>query len=258
MREHYPYTAKGLLNDGVNLSAIGLVVLIAVIPVLWFRALNNTLLNPKPRGSYVLPDVVLPTVGAGGPGEDFDFSSMPSGSITDLDKKPVAVNPTATPTYVPTPKSLAEVLVTPTVLPSPTPAGVYTGGYGNVPIDIHTYPGGSVYASLSQLPGQEYTAIISYYYPPYGGINCAGSCDLMANGAYWADWIGRAAACPPEWPFGTAVYIFGRAWLCMDRGGAIVTQDDGRVWLDLLSPVMPYGLPYAATVTVKVNFPESN
>jgi hypothetical protein len=259
LRTLYPFTASGLLVDGVNLSAIGLVLLIVAIPILWFRALNNTFLHPKPREGYVLPDVYLPTAQGDAYGEGLLFSDMPQGSITDLDRTPTARPdglPTSTPTVVPTPRPLHEVLASPTARPTATPAGVYTGGYGNVPIDIHTYPGGSVYASLSQLPGEEMTAVISYYYPPYGGINCAGSCDTMANGAFWADWIGRAAACPASWPFGTSVYIFGRSWICMDRGGAIVENDDGSVWIDLLSPVMPYGLPYAARVQVKVNFPD--
>lgn len=95
---------------------------------------------------------------------------------------------------------------------------------------------------------------VSNYWPPAGGPNCAvfvrGRClSRMASGERWEDWAYRpwdepgAAACPPEWAFGTRIFVLGRWWVCLDRGGAIRYGPDGIPWVDLLWPevLMPYG-----------------
>ncbi len=97
-------------------------------------------------------------------------------------------------------------------------------------------------------------ARVSYYWPPYGGLNCHGDCTKMASGEYWADWIGRAAACPGEFPMFTEIIIKGHSWLCLDRGGAIKTEN-GISWIDLLTPVMPYGFQFGAVINVPYKTP---
>jgi len=90
---------------------------------------------------------------------------------------------------------------------------------------------------------------ISFYFPPYGGINCNGryACSYTASGKRVMEGVGYYAACPPSLPFGTKIIILGKEWICEDRGGAITEE-----WLDLLYPYMPYGLFWSQTVTVKV------
>jgi hypothetical protein len=39
-----------------------------------------------------------------------------------------------------------------------------------------------------------------------------------------------------EWELGTRLMIGGREWTCMDHGGAIVYEDDGIPWVDMLTP----------------------
>jgi hypothetical protein len=92
-----------------------------------------------------------------------------------------------------------------------------------------------------------------------GGPNCArfyrGEClSSTASGAPWQDWVGRGAACVPEWPFGTVVVLpGGERFVCVDRGGKIVTGGDGLPWIDLLVEVAP--VPFGADLPVRVIFP---
>lgn len=99
---------------------------------------------------------------------------------------------------------------------------------------------------------------LSHYKPWLGGVNCsrfvAGQCvSRMASGEPWQDWLNRGAACPIEWAFGTVIVLQpgGETFVCLDRGGAIVTGADGIAWVDLLlagQPPMPYGAITEATV----------
>jgi len=77
----------------------------------------------------------------------------------------------------------------------------------------------------------------SWYYPPYGGINCRsdGKCSEMANGEEWYQYLNKACACPSEFPFGTVFNILGEEFVCKDRGGAIIINSDGSAWIDVLS-----------------------
>jgi hypothetical protein len=100
---------------------------------------------------------------------------------------------------------------------------------------------------------------VSHYWPALGGTNCgwfvAGEClSHMASGQRWQDWIGKAAACVREWPFGTIVTLpGGEQFNCQDRGGAIVTGPDGLPWIDLLVERAP--VDYGAVVSVSVTYP---
>jgi hypothetical protein len=102
-------------------------------------------------------------------------------------------------------------------------------------------------------------AHLSHYTPWTGGTNCFrfvnGECiSPMANSEDWRKYIGKATACPVEYPFETVFILPGKErFICKDRGGKIVTESDGTIWLDLLveSPPVPYG----ALVRVGVFYP---
>jgi len=89
---------------------------------------------------------------------------------------------------------------------------------------------------------------LSHYWPAWGGPNCSrfvrGECiSRMASGLRWQDWIGRAAACPREWPFWTEIILSGgEKFYCLDRGGRIRFVG-GIAWVDLLVkvPPVPFG-----------------
>lgn len=110
--------------------------------------------------------------------------------------------------------------------------------------------------------GNDGTALrVSHYDPSLGGTNCDSDCSTMASGQKVAAWVGGkngiyAAACPPEWPFGTRFELYGKTYQCQDRGGWIQTRTPGEFdpamggftakesyhWVDLLdSPPVPYG-----------------
>jgi hypothetical protein len=110
--------------------------------------------------------------------------------------------------------------------------------------------------------GNVVIAKISHYYPPLLGPNCSvvvnGICvSKMSSGQPWQNWLDKAVACPSEYAFGTIFVIDGKAWICMDRGGAIVSQNtvvNGTfqkvIWLDLLTEHTSH--PYGQEVPVKV------
>ena len=96
----------------------------------------------------------------------------------------------------------------------------------------------------------------SHYWPAAGGASCArfvgGECvSRMASGERWQDWIGRGAACPPEYPFWTEIEVAGQEWVCLDRGGKVVTRD-GVPFIDFLEaePQAGYGTVLTATITL--------
>jgi len=83
--------------------------------------------------------------------------------------------------------------------------------------------------------------ILSFYYPPYGGINCRDgiNCDTLANGESWLNQVGLVVACPNELPFGTLVEINGGLFICKDRGNSIIKTVDNKYWFDVLVPYIP-------------------
>ena len=106
--------------------------------------------------------------------------------------------------------------------------------------------------------GNTITIRYSHYWPPLGGVNCSrfvnGQClSRMASGERWQDWIGRAAACPIEWPFWTRVLLDGQEWICLDRGGKIVYGSDDIPFVDFLTGKAAYS--HSALVQVQVVIP---
>ena len=80
----------------------------------------------------------------------------------------------------------------------------------------------------------------THYRPWEGGINCFtfldGYCEsAMSSQLRWENFIGLAAACPPEWPLGSWVEAPGiGSWVCLDRGGMVQCQD-GVCVVDILA-----------------------
>ena len=116
----------------------------------------------------------------------------------------------------------------------------------------------SMPASTPKPGPRRITVRVSHYWPPLGGPNCSrfvnGRCvSRMASGERWEDWAYRpwsepgAAACPPEWPFGTRFRLAGREWVCLDRGGRI-RYEGGVPWVDLLLPALPEPLKFGDVV----------
>lgn len=114
-------------------------------------------------------------------------------------------------------------------------------------------------SALVTAPGEQRQAKISHYWPPLGGVNCAvfrnGQCvSNMASGLPWDVWVGRAAACPVELPFWSTVTLpGGETFVCLDRGGKVVTTAAGELWIDLLVESAP--VPYGTTMPVTVRLP---
>jgi hypothetical protein len=113
---------------------------------------------------------------------------------------------------------------------------------------------------VEPIPAGELVQVrLSHYWPPLGGVNCfrfvAGECvSRMASGERWQDWVGRAAACPNQWPFWTTIVLpGGERFTCLDRGGKIVVGPDGIPWVDLLVKVAP--VPFGTVVPVRVIWP---
>jgi len=97
----------------------------------------------------------------------------------------------------------------------------------------------------------------SHFWPPLGPPNCSNFVDgvcvsAMASGEPWASYIGTAAACPPEWAFGTTVELDGHIWTCLDRGGAI-RYVDSVPWVDFLEATGKY--VHGSIVAVHVVYP---
>lgn len=107
-------------------------------------------------------------------------------------------------------------------------------------------------------PDMLVTVKASHYWPPLGGTNCFsfvdGECKSgMASGLRWQDWTDKAAACPGSLPFGTIIEFNGRRFICLDRGGAVV-QNENTYWIDTLTewPVADYGSEHVASVWLPI------
>ena len=109
--------------------------------------------------------------------------------------------------------------------------------------------------SITTGGGDRIRAKISWYWPPLLGTNCAvvknGKCvSRMASGQPWQKWVGRAVACPAEYPFGTEFLINGKRWVCLDRGSAIKRVNNNTIWLDMLTSKPQYKFGTVMEVTV--------
>lgn len=71
----------------------------------------------------------------------------------------------------------------------------------------------------------------------------------MSNGQRWQDWVGKAIACPDEFPFETRIIINEKEWICKDRGDLIIF-DGYAYWVDQLleNPEYKFGTLIEAIV----------
>ena len=133
-----------------------------------------------------------------------------------------------------------------------TPGGTETNAAVDIGVAVQEMPTGLSDAIQGKMVKVRY----SYYWPPLLGVNCGrvinGECvSRMAGGLRWQDWIGKAVACPPEWPFFTKVLSDGREWVCLDRGGKIRYGDDGIPCLDFLEKQSRYHYGELIEVTLQ-------
>lgn len=105
-------------------------------------------------------------------------------------------------------------------------------------------------------------ARLSWYHPATcseSPINCFDSAVWWhtASGEDARHWYWRGLACPSEYAMGTRFVINGSRWgladgewICIDRGGMIITHDDGSITLDLLTdrPIWADVLPVQIVV----------
>lgn len=122
---------------------------------------------------------------------------------------------------------------------------------------IQAVPTSAPTVSPTEPVGQVVTIRYSHYDPALGGTNCAvfvgGQCiSNMSSGLPWRPWMGKAAACPPSWPFWTKVVLDGQEWVCLDRGGKI-QYVAGVPWVDFLTKTPRY--PYGTLVDVGIAWP---
>lgn len=135
---------------------------------------------------------------------------------------------------------------------NPTGGTSTGGGLQPTPVILYSLPDYGRAANPGDREWQEVSLRLSYYFPPYGGINCdvvdgQEECLHIANGEFFYENIGLAVACPPEWEFGTIVQVGDRFYECKDRGGAIV-KEDGYYWIDILYPWMPGGYAWGQII----------
>lgn len=104
---------------------------------------------------------------------------------------------------------------------------------------------------------------LSHYDPMSGALNCWDYDEKMKYcfsptqpGIRWKGLWGIAAACPVTWPFGTWVVIPDvGAFICLDRGGAIVCTTE-ICNVDVLGPSGPWdGKNVVATLWVPLDPP---
>lgn len=249
---------KGV-NTGVSFWAIGQLLIALGILVLWLRSIGNSF----DRAKSAKP---IPTLsGSSFSGEIPLYNLTPTMTPwTVLEPS----NPTPTPKSTPVPENTPEIAPEvifgySSVTPTPTPwfTNMYippVPGFENKPTNFPTV-----------LDPVEISARISYYYPPLAylpdpkwRINCDEingvlECEQMASGYFVVDWMGHALACPGEFPYGTVFEVWGRYYVCLDRGGAIVRNDDGSIWLDLLYSSMPEGHYWSEQTQVRYWLPGS-
>jgi hypothetical protein len=207
-----------LVKEGVSIEALGLLLLVVLLPIVYLKWFDVALLQPKkvdPKYQIQYRMIITETPQAPG---------MINGIKINVGG--VGITPQGT---------MAAVLASDTPTPSQTVTQLPTVAPGDLNYKLPVF--GS-YEGKEELT-RSIRIKISWYWPPDGGINCDGhlsDCKHMASGELWEDMVGRAAACPTEIPFGSEISFEGYTWVCMDRGGAIVRVDDGAYWIDLLYP----------------------
>lgn len=151
-----------------------------------------------------------------------------------------------TPTWPAYEKTLVSVALRPTITPVPSATCTQTDTptpFARMPTFPANYvlPGAGLGGKMTGCVDQMIK--ISWYWPPLGGINCdrqAGQqeCAHIADGELVADVVGQVAACPDGYD-GMYVGILGFTFRCADKGGAIVKNGDGSIWVDMLYPYNP-------------------
>lgn len=227
----------------IRLGLFELLVVVVIGTIVWFYVTGNIKITDAPASATLPPPTAIATSTVGS-----DILSLSSNQN---------VNPVAQATPIPLPPS-------------------HEGGQENLVVGsgqlLKGFPDAGVEMDIPENAVLK-PARFSWYWPNLGGTNCSsfsggipswaadfpnadqsnGWCwSSMSNGERWEYFVGRAVACPQEWPFETKVYAFGREWLCKDHGGKIETIS-GRSWIDFLTPQPP--LTYRTEFDVYVVYP---
>ena len=193
-------------------------------------------------------------------GQPQGFVNTPEGvynlnTVEGMVAATLASLPTPYPTYTPYP-TFTPMVVTSTPTPEKTPYVLLNGLTDEVWIKSRR-----IENEYSQSDYITFMGKYSYFWPPYGGINCDNSsgveeCDYMASGEPVVDNVGIAWACDNSIPLYSRLYVEElNLWgICMDRGGAIKQDTDGLFWFDHL---WPSGLiTYGDKITVQIYYPK--
>lgn len=227
-------------KDGINLSAVFQLLIAATIFILWGRSLLNTFkTKEKPESLNYSATLQAEQVA-------FLLNNQRE------EKQEIIIN-------VPTQQInviVENVYPTPVNTPEPKESGTVTTGPAstlgkNYDFVIVPYEAGR---EVTFEEGEKIQVRLSWYYPPLGNvltdnpfhINCdrvpgtdLPECDYTASGFTWFEDVGYWLACPENFPFGTKFIIEGKEFKCMDRGGAILIEND-VAWVDILYPSNPF------------------
>lgn len=208
---------KVLAKEGISFEALGLLLLVIAIPIAYVKWFDVTLLQPKKVDPNFQIEYEKITTITAAP------STMPGGIGINVQASTITVTPTIQPT----------IKVTDTLVSIPTVEET-SKGFNLLPFG--SWPGTRPLKHAIMIK-------LSWYWPPNGGINCdpESRCDTMANGVSWKNQVGTVCACPVMMPFGTEITFNGFTFTCADRGGAIVLNEDGSYWIDVLYPGLPSG-----------------
>lgn len=115
-------------------------------------------------------------------------------------------------------------------------------------------------------------AYLSWYDPSICDISPINCFDpenwwVMASGESAKDWFNKSLACPQEFPIGTYFSIIGSKnnladgrYICLDRGGKIIVNPDGTIWLDLLryTPIWHETIEVVVEIPIKISYSKYN
>jgi hypothetical protein len=174
---------------------------------------------------------------------------------TPVDTTNIFIQPS--PTFEPTP-TIQQIVIVPTEQLGPVtqPTPVYF-----LQMDQLGYYDPNTIEVWNRQPPEDVQTVqirVSYYWPRWGGINCdqvngQDECAYTSTGQSVDMWEGHGAACVPEWPTGTLIWLDGNEYQCIDTGGAIQYQD-GIPWVDFLLPYAPMSHYWGEVTTVQVLF----
>jgi hypothetical protein len=216
----FPYLLNSQGREGVNWSILLTTIAGLAVVAYYFYYLLFTWGGQSAKGGIEVDVAALtPQAFQTAPADALSFAGMDSATPTPFAPATATPEPSATATLEPTQTVEAAVLPLPEVRTA-----------------LQFSPAELCFnCTVYDIPVR-----FTHYRPWEGGINCFtfldGYCEsAMSSELRWENFIGLAAACPPEWPLGSWVEAPGiGSWVCLDRGGMVVCQD-GVCVVDILA-----------------------